>query len=179
MVICGLFYVVNTSLTHLVGDYLYTQKLREEERAAQNLAVDVSSALSELRAGEMLSLAQETARAMDGRVLVVDPYGAVLTDTARLRIKESDRGQAMAQELAKLGVSVEVGENTISVSPQRLHAPTEKLCGHNDHRIVMSLAILLTQVGGVIDDAQSVSKSMPQFWDLLQSLGIKEKQVDL
>lgn len=105
--------------------------------------------------------------------------GAVLTDTARLRIKESNRGQAMAQELAKLGVSVEVGENTISVSPQRLHAPTEKLCGHNDHRIVMSLAILLTQVGGVIDDAQSVSKSMPQFWDLLQSLGIKEKQVDL
>ena len=50
MVICGLFYVVNTSLTHLVGDYLSTQKLREEERAAQNLAVDVSSALSELRA---------------------------------------------------------------------------------------------------------------------------------
>lgn len=105
--------------------------------------------------------------------------GAVLTDTARLRIKESNRGQAMAQELAKLGVSVEIGENTISVSPQRLHAPTEKLCGHNDHRIVMSLAILLTQVGGVIDDAQAVSKSMPQFWDLLQSLGIKEKQVDL
>lgn len=105
--------------------------------------------------------------------------GAVLTDTARLRIKESDRGQAMAQELTKLGVSVEVGENTISVSPQGLHAPTEKLCGHNDHRIVMSLAVLLTQVGGVIDDAQAVSKSMPQFWKLLRSLGIKVKQVDL
>ena len=101
MVICGLFYVVNTSLTHLVGDYLYTQKLREEERAAQNLAVDVSSALSELRAGEMLSLAQETARAMDGRVLVVDPCGAVLTDTEALlngtRMNQSEVAAALTQ----------------------------------------------------------------------------------
>lgn len=101
MVICGLFYVVNTSLTHLVGDYLYTQKLREEERAAQNLAVDVSSALSELRAGEMLSLARETARAMDGRVLVVDPYGAVLTDTEALlngtRMNQSEVAAALTQ----------------------------------------------------------------------------------
>lgn len=107
--------------------------------------------------------------------------GAMLTDTARLRIKESDRGQAMAQELAKLGVEVRVEENSISVLPHGLHAPTQKLCGHNDHRIVMSLAVVLTQVGGVIDDAQAVSKSMPQFWELLKSLGIKvtEKQVDL
>ena len=85
---------MNASLTHLVGDYLYTQKLREEERAAQSLAVDVSQALSRLDAEGMLLLAEETARSTDGRVLVVDAAGAVLTDTSarlngtRLRLSE-------------------------------------------------------------------------------------------
>ena len=41
--------------------------------------------------------------------------GAVLTGTRRLRFKESDRGAVMAEELAKFGVSVEIGENEIRV----------------------------------------------------------------
>lgn len=102
-----MFYVVNASLTHLVGDYLYTQKLREEERAAQNLAVDISQALSELRAEEMLSLAQETARAMDGRVLVVDDCGAVLTDTDSLlngtRVNKSEVALALTERSSASG----------------------------------------------------------------------------
>lgn len=99
--------MVNTSLTRLVGDYLYAQKLREEERAAQNLAVDVSQPLSELRAEEMHSLAQETAQAMDGRVLLVDPYGAVLADTGALlsgtRLDKSEVAKALCEREAASG----------------------------------------------------------------------------
>lgn len=102
--------------------------------------------------------------------------GVVLTDTARLKIKESDRGNAMAQELAKLGVSVSVEENRIIVDPEGIHTPSESLDGHNDHRIVMSLAILLTAFGGRIDGAQAVAKSMPNFFELLGSLGISTEE---
>ncbi len=102
--------------------------------------------------------------------------GVTLTDTARLKIKESDRGNAMACELEKLGVRVTVSENTITVDPSGIHAPNEALDGHNDHRIVMSLAVLLTRFGGRINGAQAVSKSMPQFFTMLNSLGIETEE---
>ena len=102
--------------------------------------------------------------------------GVTLRDTARLKIKESDRGGAMAEELEKLGVKVTVEENTIIVDPSGIHAPNEALDGHNDHRIVMSLAIMLTQFGGKINGAQAVSKSMPQFFTMLNSLGIETEE---
>lgn len=102
--------------------------------------------------------------------------GVTLRDTARLKIKESDRGGAMAEELEKLGVKVAVEENTITVDPSGIHAPNEALDGHNDHRIVMSLAIMLTQFGGKINGAQAVSKSMPKFFTMLNSLGIETEE---
>ena len=102
--------------------------------------------------------------------------GVTLTDTARLKIKESDRGSAMAQELQKLGIDVTVNENSIIVDPSGIHAPSEALDGHNDHRIVMSLAIVLTVFGGKINGAQAVSKSMPQFFTMLNSLGIETEE---
>ena len=97
--------------------------------------------------------------------------GGTLTDTERLRIKESDRGVAMAEELEKLGVSVLVKENEIIIPKSDLRAPTQPLNGHNDHRIVMALSVLLTRLGGVIEGAQAVKKSLPEFFELLQSIG--------
>jgi len=98
--------------------------------------------------------------------------GVTLIDTARLRFKESDRGNAMAKELQKCGVSVDARENSIIVSGGA-KAPHEHLYGHNDHRIAMSLAVLLTATGGgTIDDAECVAKSLPDFWKMLAALGI-------
>lgn len=103
-------------------------------------------------------------------------HGAVFTDTARLRIKESDRAAAMAQELARLGAKVAVEENTVRVLPSALHAPSEPLDGHNDHRIVMALSVLLTVLGGRINGAEAVAKSLPDFFERLQNLGVKIKR---
>lgn len=97
--------------------------------------------------------------------------GGVFTGTRRLKLKESDRASAMAQELHKFGVAVTVHEDSVVVYPHDLHAPTEILCGHNDHRIVMSLAVLATRLGGTIDGAQAAAKSMPDFFERLLSLG--------
>ncbi len=101
--------------------------------------------------------------------------GGVFTGTKRLRIKESDRGSAMAEELKKFGVSVKVEEDTIVVYPIDFHTPEDVLCGHNDHRIVMSLSVLLMLTGGTIDGAEAVNKSMPDFFEKLKQLGVNFK----
>ena len=99
--------------------------------------------------------------------------GGVFTGTARLKIKESDRAAAMAQELEKFGVSVRVDDDSVVVYPADFHAPTKPLLGHNDHRIVMALSVMLTLTGGEICGSEAVAKSMPDFFEALQSLGIK------
>lgn len=97
--------------------------------------------------------------------------GCCLTGTSRLKIKESDRGQAMAEELSAFGASVTVEEDRIVVEPPKtLRAPDRPLRGHNDHRIVMACAVLLTLTGGRIEGAEAVRKSYPDFFRDLFSL---------
>lgn len=98
--------------------------------------------------------------------------GATFRGTRRLQIKESDRAAGFAAELRKLGASVEVGEDTVVINPQKLHAPSEPLSSLGDHRTVMALSVLLTTVGGEIDGAEAVSKSYPRFFRDLCELGI-------
>lgn len=98
--------------------------------------------------------------------------GAHFTGTHRLKIKESDRGEAMAEELLKFGCRVQVGDNDITVPACELKTPELPLNSHNDHRIVMSLAVLCTLTGGKIYGAQAVSKSFPDFFERFSSLGI-------
>ncbi len=103
--------------------------------------------------------------------------GGIFTGTKRLKIKESDRAEAMAEELKKFGTAVSVYEDTVVIYPKEFHKPTECLSGHNDHRIVMSLSVLLTLTGGEIDGAEAVTKSYPAFFEDLISLGIEAKEV--
>ncbi len=97
--------------------------------------------------------------------------GGIFTGTRRLKIKESDRATAMAEELAKFGVAVTVHEDSVVVYPHDFHAPTEVLDGHNDHRIVMSCAVLSTVTGGIIEGAEASRKSLPDFFERLEKLG--------
>lgn len=102
--------------------------------------------------------------------------GAHFTGTRRLRIKESDRGAVMAEELAKFGIQVDVMENEIVVHKGTLTRPREILSSHNDHRIAMTLATLCTITGGTIDGAESVRKSFPNYYDVIEELGIQVKR---
>ena len=98
--------------------------------------------------------------------------GGVFSGTKRLKIKESDRAAAMAEELEKFGTSVSVYDDKVVIYPKSFHTPNETLLGHNDHRIVMALAILCTVTGGEIEGAEAISKSYPGFFDDLMRLGI-------
>lgn len=99
--------------------------------------------------------------------------GATFVGTKRLKIKESDRGNAMKEELGKLGITVNVEENLITVECCPLKAPEVPIYSHNDHRIVMAMSVLLSITGGTIEGAEAVSKSYPQFFEDLKSIDIK------
>lgn len=94
-----------------------------------------------------------------------------ITNVAHLRIKESDRIAAPAEELRKVGVTVEEHADGLSVVGlgEAPHVPEGTLFrAHGDHRIAMSTALLglgqnmLIQV----DTPEVVSKSFPHFWEL-------------
>ena len=97
--------------------------------------------------------------------------GATLTGTDRLKAKESDRGAAMYAELTKLGGGLVFGDNQITVPAQTLRYTGDVLDGHNDHRIVMALSVILTQTGGSLRGAEAVRKSYPGFFGNIIGLG--------
>lgn len=111
-----------------------------------------------------------------------------INNVAHLRIKESDRISAPAEELGKTGVMVDalsdgllingMGGKTAHVRnrPDTPTLPADMgLSAHNDHRMAMSLALLEMRdpelnVFERLDDPGVVSKSFPQFWDLWREL---------
>ena len=105
-------------------------------------------------------------------------HGAVFTGTARLKIKESDRGEVMKEELSKFGCTVKTEDNKITVYKSKLHTPVVRLCGHNDHRIVMALSVLASNLGGEIEGVEAVSKSFPDFFSKISKLGVKYKVIN-
>ncbi len=99
--------------------------------------------------------------------------GARLTGTQRLKLKESDRGEVMKQELSKFGAEIQIGDNEIIIYKTALHQPCKTLYGHNDHRVVMSLSVLSSLYGAEIEGAEAVNKSFPDFFERLESIGLK------
>ena len=63
------------------------------------------------------------------------------------------------------------------VSCKEFTVPSEVLLGHNDHRIVMALAVLCSITGGIIDGAEAVAKSFPYFFQRFRSLGIEACEI--
>ena len=100
-------------------------------------------------------------------------HGARFVGTKRLRIKESDRVATMMEELAKCGVSMEADEDSVTVKSGGLKAPAEPINGHNDHRVVMAMSVLLTKLGGRICGAEAVRKSFPDFFTKIQAVGVE------
>ena len=99
--------------------------------------------------------------------------GAIFTGTDRLKAKESDRGMAMHEELKKLGGGLIFGDNQITVPKQELKYTGSVLDGHNDHRIVMAMSVILSKIGGEITGVEATRKSYPGFFLDIQKLGAK------
>ena len=97
-----------------------------------------------------------------------------LLNAGRLRLKESDRGTAMAQELGKLGGQASLAGDEIRIRQSRLR-PGPALSSHGDHRIAMALAVaaLGARIPADIQGAEAVEKSYPDFWKDLAAIGAR------
>ena len=95
----------------------------------------------------------------------------VIMGAQRLRYKESDRIESIVYNLKKLGAYVEETADGMIITGSTLHAANMK--GFNDHRIVMAMTVAATGVDGLstIDDAQSINKSYPDFFNDFNSIG--------
>jgi len=97
-----------------------------------------------------------------------------ITGAGRLRYKESDRLDAMAEELRTLGGRVALTEDRLVLrGPSSLTGGT--VDSHGDHRIAMALSVaaIHADAGVTVRNAECVSKSYPNFFDDLRSLGVK------
>lgn len=88
-----------------------------------------------------------------------------------LRIKESNRVAALAQELSKFGCAVTATDSSIVVDPGAAHGRPVVVDSHADHRVAMSFAALgLARPGVSVSDPGCVAKSYPRFWQDIASL---------
>lgn len=101
-------------------------------------------------------------------------------NAGRLRYKESDRIAAMEEELLKLGVDIKTTEDEIFISGKKIYDGGIEEAGHKDHRIVMSLAVAATIMKKpvIIDGAEAVEKSYPDFFKDIEKIGIKVEYYD-
>jgi 3-phosphoshikimate 1-carboxyvinyltransferase len=98
-------------------------------------------------------------------------------NASRLRLKESDRIAAMQTELTKLGVVMDSTDSEIIITGAQKYAGGVVLEGHNDHRIVMSLAVAAAMCDKpvIINGSGAVSKSYPMFFKDIEKLGVEIK----
>lgn len=103
-----------------------------------------------------------------------------ITGLRTLRIKETDRLEAVRTELRKLGYVVKVeGDDAISWHFETTAAEASPhISTYHDHRMAMAFAPAAIRFPGlIIDDAQVVSKSYPLFWEHLRQAGFKIEEV--
>jgi len=99
--------------------------------------------------------------------------GCQLTGLHTLKIKETDRLEALQIELSKLGATLSVTNDSLILNPSRTIHPNRNIATYNDHRMAMAFAPLALKTAINIQNAEVVSKSYPDFWNDLKLLGFE------
>jgi len=98
--------------------------------------------------------------------------GCKLTGLHTLKIKETDRLQALKNELEKFGAQVEIDDKSLVLkSPKKLNHNVS-IKTYQDHRMAMAFAPLAIKIALSIENHEVVEKSYPKFWDDLKKIGI-------
>jgi len=102
----------------------------------------------------------------------------VLTGAEELRVKESDRIQAMADGLQILGIDAQATADGMIINGGVIGSGEVE--SHDDHRIAMSFAMAALQAGGTIqiNDCANVATSFPNFVGLAKEVGLEIEEVD-
>jgi 3-phosphoshikimate 1-carboxyvinyltransferase len=99
--------------------------------------------------------------------------GCHLTGLHTLKIKETDRLEALRIELTKLGAEISVTNDSLTLIASKNINHNVKIATYNDHRMAMAFAPLALKVPIIIENAEVVSKSYPDFWDDMKKLDFK------
>ncbi len=95
----------------------------------------------------------------------LDSTKSTFTGLHTLRHKETDRIAALANELSRIGCTVETTDDSITIVPSTRHNVTVVIETYNDHRMAMAFGVLgLARPGISITNPACVSKSYPTFW---------------
>jgi 3-phosphoshikimate 1-carboxyvinyltransferase len=97
--------------------------------------------------------------------------GCELSGLHTLKIKETDRIEALKKEIEKFGTQVTITEDTLSISNIAPLKENVSVNTYNDHRMAMAFAPLALKIGFKVNDANVVSKSYPNFWEDIQRIG--------
>ena len=96
-----------------------------------------------------------------------------LTGLNTLKIKETDRLLALKNEIKKLGTELKITDNSLHLKNAVSLNSDVHIATYNDHRMAMAFAPLALRTSLYIENAEVVSKSYPDFWKDLKSLGFK------
>ena len=96
----------------------------------------------------------------------------VIEGVKRLTHKESNRSLTLQQEFAKLGIEIDLQDDLMLVKGGT-GVKTATTHSHHDHRIAMACAVAGLEAGGevVIEEAEAINKSYPDFYEHLEKLG--------
>ena len=108
--------------------------------------------------------------------------GCHLTGLHTLKIKETDRLVALKTELSKLGASVSVTNDSLTLQSYSLSLGEFSRGGvaintYQDHRMAMAFAPLALKTDIIIEEAEVISKSYPAFWIDLKTIGFAIEEV--
>ena len=99
--------------------------------------------------------------------------GCDLVGLHTLKIKETDRLEALNTELSKLGATIKVTENSLHLSPGINFKENCSIPTYNDHRMAMAFAPLALKIPLQIEASDVVSKSYPDFWKDMKKLNFQ------
>lgn len=172
--VCGGVEVKNLNPESLQGDKMMLNFLKDmgaQVEVKQNSVAVRKSGLKAIRAdlSDCIDLLPTMA------VLAATAEGASeFVGIERARLKESNRVAAMKEGLEKMGARVTEEKDRLTIVGSRLRGAV--IDSKNDHRIAMAFSILGSVVGGtIINGAECINKTFPQFWDILRSIGGKVK----
>lgn len=94
-----------------------------------------------------------------------------------LKIKETDRLEALKEELTKLGTNISVTNESLHLEASDSINPNIEIATYNDHRMAMAFAPLALKVPIKILDAEVVTKSYQKFWKDMKQIGIEIKEI--
>ncbi|NDP25943.1 MAG: 3-phosphoshikimate 1-carboxyvinyltransferase [Flavobacterium sp.] len=103
--------------------------------------------------------------------------GCHLTGLHTLKIKETDRLEALRIELTKLGANISVTNDSLTLVATKEINSSVKIATYNDHRMAMAFAPLALRVPIIIENAEVVSKSYPDFWEDLKNIGFTISEI--